>query len=153
MKEPVIPPPSSRATTVLPVGFPLLFSTLKTLENHLSSKFSFLEVGDRNGLGEQETLGKLSPSFAQPIHRLLLRNTLLSQTFLEARHLCGSPPLGSFSSVLDQLPTSAHLALEFITVCLHLSEKPAFNHSGMTCNVLVTFQPAHMSAKGLQDIK
>lgn len=49
------------------MGLPLMFSTLKTLENHLSSKFSLLEVDDRNGLGEQETLGKTSPYFAQPI--------------------------------------------------------------------------------------
>lgn len=106
------------------MGLPLLFPTLKTLENHLSCKSSFLEAGDRNGLGEQETLGKLSPCFAQPIHRLLPRNTSLSQPLLEACHLRGSPPLGSFSSLLDQLPASAHLALEFITVLLHLSEKP-----------------------------
>ena len=107
-----------------------MFSTLKTLENHLSSKFSLPEVDDRNGLGEQETLGKFSPCLAQPI-RLLLRNTLPSQPFLEACHLCGSPPLGSFSNRLGQLPASAYLALEFITVRLHLSERPGLSHSGM----------------------
>lgn len=51
----------------LAMGLPLMFSTLKTLENHLSSKFSLPEADDRNGLGEQETLGKLSPCLAQAI--------------------------------------------------------------------------------------
>ena len=114
--------PSSRATKVLQVGLHLLLSSLQTLWDSSEVQI-YVSWGWWQKWGVRD-FEKISPCFAQPSERLLLRNTFFLKPFLVVHRPCGSPHLSSFSRLFLQLSTSANVASQFTTALLQLGKKP-----------------------------